>query len=228
MEFDMLIPKNKTASQYNLPNWSYQEKKTLTSDNFAHEGRTGVDLLIFLIGRYLWHPKIGSKIKNMEKLKKVTQRSHWGQGSPQAGWPVDRSGATPNPIWHFYLELFTKNYLLTPPWPLITWPFCFEIFLYPIHFLSQNMKCVGLHHRELLLCLIFRFLAHNWPSVTLTDTKNDRAHLRNMADLCTKFDSSPTFPSWVIAYRSKCHTHTPTHPRQVEYKGSFANARNQK
>ena len=36
--------------------------KTLTSDNYTHECRTGVIPLTFLIGRYLWFPKMPSKI----------------------------------------------------------------------------------------------------------------------------------------------------------------------
>ena len=53
--------------------------KTLTSDNSAYESRTGVIPLTFFIGRYLWFPKMRSKIPldleffliSLPKVKKV-------------------------------------------------------------------------------------------------------------------------------------------------------------
>ena len=159
---------------------------------------------------------MGSKItkntkKNWSSLQ-VTGGQIVVKGHTESERRADYSGATPNPNRHFYLKLLTKNSFLTPRWPLITWPSQMKIFFSPIHILSQNIKCVGHCHWELLLFKEFAIFVNIWPPVTSTGTKNNRAHLRNNMHLPTKFDSTMTFPSWVIAYqRSVTHTHTHTH-----------------
>ena len=66
-------------------------------------------------------------------------------------------------------------------WPLIdlschwiTWPFCLKKFPYPIHYLSQNIKCVRPCHWKLLLFEYFAIIGHIWPWVTFAAKKKPR------------------------------------------------------
>ena len=126
---------------------------------------------------------------------------------------MDHSGATPNPNISF-LSYCKKSSV----WPLIdlschwiTSPFCLKRFPYPIHYLSQNIKCVRPCHWKLLLFQYFAIIGHIWPWVTFAAKKTPGAHLRHMGYQCT--------PIWqlyhVQALRRCVHklavTHTQTH-----------------
>ena len=58
-----------TSSDTPISSYEQKTMQTLTPDISAHEGRTGVNPLTFLIGRYLWDPN--TRLKIAKKLKKI-------------------------------------------------------------------------------------------------------------------------------------------------------------
>ena len=110
-----------------------QTKNNLTSDNFAHEGRTGsTDGSFWSQGTFeirIW-PR---KFKSPKKLIQVTRGQPEVKGHPDAGWLLDPNSITPNLGKHFVLALLPKYYLIDLCWPQITWPLCLKIIPYTVH-----------------------------------------------------------------------------------------------
>ena len=103
----MLIPKNNTTSLYDHRNCIKKTKTALTSDNFAHEGRTEVNHDSFDRKEPL-RSEYGAENLSSQKKQRVTRGQTEVKGHPEEGRILDYNSITPNPKGHFVLKLLEK------------------------------------------------------------------------------------------------------------------------
>ena len=121
--------------------------------------------------------------------------------STQYGQPTQQ-------IWEFSHLPFLRYpvYTVLTFWPLLTlndlWPpqktigIIYAIWLTHI----PNMRSLTLSLLEIPCLQDFDLLTSHDPKWPLISTKNDRDHLRNMANLHTKYEIPHIYPSWDIVF----------------------------
>ena len=112
-----------------------------------------------------------NEVKNIKKIPHIIrghQRSNWGQRSLWSGTtPVDHSGATPNPNWHFVLELLQKSSVITSNWHFLSLDhltILFEKIPLPHSLLVPKYQmCQTLSLEVIAFWIFFNY----WPYLTL-------------------------------------------------------------
>ena len=124
-----------------------------------------------------------------------------------------------NHVWPFVVELLTKDWLLTCPWPLIAWLFLLNYSSTPITSCHKISNVLKIRTGSNCMLIIFRF----WPISDLAwpwRSNKTQVHICGLWPISRPTNESCTMHRLRgVAFTKLRHTHT--HIRQQDCIGSW-------